>query len=447
MRKGIVIIFCMIFSCMFPGCQAEKQKEAQKISIEDCVIVYDSEDYMSRRYAHRVYETVRELTKIELKCFDKNSEDIEGIKITVTENDAQVAPGKAKIAVGSKEIKCVVGSYYGFEAVLQYISSIYDEKEGLYFETGEVWNGDYADYLTNIEASNAYAYTKSGDYRVMFYNVLWESQSQMGNEDKPGERNYLQARMIEEYMPDVIGVEERNKSKTDEAGDMNLNLLLALLGYEEVDVEVKNAILTNCTPIYYNPEAMTPLESGYLNYKNQSSSAGTTDKASKSITWAVFETNLNEKVIVAATHMCTQDDAIGAKQAKEALEILDGLVAKYNAPVVLGGDFNAYTNEECYKYYTEKGGYEEVIAKCSEFASYLKAHHRYPMFLGFRDMPEFSRMYPITSGIVEDNSGSVDHILVNKSESFDLKVFGVVVDDLTLSASDHFPIFVDFSIN
>ena len=56
-------------------------------------------------------------------------------------------------------------------------------------------------------------------------------------------------------------------------------------------------------------------------------------------------------------------------------------------------------------------------------------------------------MYPpISDEIVKDFGTAVDHILLKNGDNIQLNVYGVVVDNCTLSGSDHFPAFIDFSV-
>ena len=50
---------------------------------------------------------------------------------------------------------------------------------------------------------------------------------------------------------------------------------------------------------------------------------------------------------------------------------------------------------------------------------------------------------------VYNSSDSVDHILIGNTEEGEISatVFGVVIDEITVASSDHFPIFLDFSIH
>ena len=53
-------------------------------------------------------------------------------------------------------------------------------------------------------------------------------------------------------------------------------------------------------------------------------------------------------------------------------------------------------------------------------------------------------MLPV-GGIGYDNQGqlSIDNIFLATGEA-DVRVYGCIADECTLSASDHFPIFIDF---
>ena len=124
------------------------------------------------------------------------------------------------------------------------------------------------------------------------------------------------------------------------------------------------------------------------------------------------------------------------------------LVEKYDCPVFLGGDFNGRIHHDFYSYLTEELDYvsmqDSAIAK--QFTSTTVTTHGYPC-------------YDKEIGIMTDGGGtvsqisnakdgdSIDKIFVSNYENASLEIFGVIADECSLSASDHLPMIVDFSIN
>ena len=86
----------------------------------------------------------------------------------------------------------------------------------------------------------------------------------------------------------------------------------------------------------------------------------------------------------------------------------------------------------------EKGGL------ATEYSSRLKSFHRpYADYDATLDL-----MWPSKDDDTrEEPSASVDHILLKNADTLTVRVFGIVADDYTMSSSDHYPVFADFSIN
>ena len=77
------------------------------------------------------------------------------------------------------------------------------------------------------------------------------------------------------------------------------------------------------------------------------------------------------------------------------------------------------------------------------YASQVMGHHTYPAY---------NEEAELTLPAENDNTGkygperSVDHIMLQNEEGVSVAVLGVVIDDCSMSGADHFPIFMDFSI-
>ncbi|MDY3303169.1 MAG: hypothetical protein SOW78_02660, partial [Clostridia bacterium] len=70
----------------------------------------------------------------------------------------------------------------------------------------------------------------------------------------------------------------------------------------------------------------------------------------------------------------------------------------------------------------------------------VRTNQTYPKF-----DPSLQIMKPVENNVITGRENSVDHITLYNHDSLSVRLFGIVVDDCTLSASDHLPIFMDFS--
>ena len=257
--------------------------------------------------------------------------------------------------------------------------------------------------------------------------------------------------------------------------DASLTLLGAATGEEHlgyVDASSKNKngatevnyggakyTFYNNTPLFYNTKTTRLIKSEYYWYKNQwdqltgmEHQNSAMDCGSKSATWGVFESiETGERYVVISTHMCTRSDYVRGLQARELVELIDHLKKTYQCPVLLGGDLNGNIGDANYDYFvSEAVGYRSLQDHklATVHTSGLRTSHGYPTF-----DEESGRMTPgenderkVSTVKQDKNQNSIDQILVTGHGSVTFGVFEVVVDDLTLSASDHFPIFTDFSI-
>lgn len=429
-----------------PGCQG-KGVGGKEVALEDCVIVYDGADYMSKRYASRLSQAIDKYAKCTIEAVLMEDATEEAMKIQITEFD-KLAPREVKLVVKDNTVDCQIGSYYGLDALLDYIQETYKAGNSLSFKNGFEWAGDSTEGLTKHEQAALYSDKREGDHRVMFYNVLWDSSNMIGT-DKAAERNILQAEMIGQYMPDVVGMQERNKTKSTGAGDNDFVILLDKYGYKELEVDLTgltnsgNTLGENCTPIFYRPEVVTPIEAGYLNYVNDHEPNNPDD--SKGINWCLFKNNKSgEQYLVVNTHMTFAKYPSGALQAQEADALIKNLLKKYNVPVFLGGDYNSKITQSTFMKYQELG-YKEAKDVASVFSSDVMGHHAYPSYWINVDNPKLNIM--MSAAETETDFGkSVDHIMLKNADNVEIKVYGVVVDDCTLSGGDHFPMFIDFSM-
>lgn len=444
-KSRLWTVLFMLTMLIMTVAACSKETPSEDVCLSDCKIVYDKSDYMSKRYAYRLYNKVKTLMGKTME-YTSDSAEIELGKTIVFKEDTSLEQGTARIDVKDNNITCLVNSYYGFEAILDYLDATYEKGTDYVLADGFSWEGSYLDTLEDSEASDVYAYNKTGDYRVMFNNVLWRASGNIAN-DKPGERNVLTVEMIKQYQPDVIGMQECDVTKRDEVKEQNMGLLMEELGYAEVQVTVDNAVGVNCTPIFYKTDTMIPVTGGYLNYKNQPYQETDKNQSSKSLTWCLFEAVNGDKFIVISTHLETRYSSVRYNQAEEASELIDALKEKYNVPIIFGGDYNTVTGSTTFQYLVNTAGYTDVTEIAEEFSSIVKPNHSYPQYKILKDITDFNGMHGLSGEVILNEGGmGVDHIVVENEESMQLSVYGVVVDDCTKAASDHLPTFIDFTI-
>lgn len=413
------------------------------VKFENMTIVYAPDNYMQHRLALVLQSALKSTTKCELKCEETATPPEEAI---VLQDDSSLGNGKWKLVVSGKRVTVSAADYYGFTGAASYLKASYDN--GYYGWTdGFTASGSYKDYLNDTTASTEYAFNRAGDIRVMLNNTLWNDGSgQYDYKDVPvNERNILQATMYAIYSPDVLGLQEFSIVKRDGSSygtAVALEQMIKDLGYAETisrDVENSYPKYKNCTPLFYNTKTTHLLESEYYWYADQAddSKCGDGDRASKSMTWGVFEDiATGQKYIVASTHLCTQDEAVRVKQANAAVAVIDALIEKYDCPAFIGGDFNSRYQTAPYQAFID-GGYADARYQ-AQTSTDLCTIHGYPKFDQTLGLMRPSTAY---------GSSPIDFIVTKNTSKTTINLFGVVADECSLSASDHLPLFVDFTIS
>ena len=413
--------------------------------------------------------------------------------------DGTIANGEWKLhKKGEADYEVHAADYYGFHAASVYFRKyiVESRKEGsgmpLYPDSTM---GSFRDegILKRAEESALYAFEHTSDIRVMFNNVLFY-------DPMPAQRDLYNAEFAAIYMPDVYGLQEVNYGRRGSRADGTGGVIaeLAKLGYvETLDSRVRNAYSTNetipgtdagptlgdeyagqlrpgygtggamkvtvgeetfftyynHTPLLYNPDTTIYIDGGYYWYKNQwdqrpgqNHENGSSDCGSKSATWGLFQDiETGAQYIVISTHMCTRSDYVRGLQGAEMVELINSLIDQYNVPVMLGGDYNGRITSQNYIKFVEGGLVNVQRDKlASIYTSPATSHHS--------PYPEYNGDYKLVVPGIGDTSGAtnvdnnIDHIMVKNHDTMDITVYGVVIDTMSITNADHFPIFMDFSI-
>lgn len=445
-------------------------------------ITYQQNDYIQKRMAIRLYEQIKMNTGVSLGLDPYNtSPDSSNLASIEILEDASLTNGDWRMTCDGNIIRVSAGDYNGFISAIRAFSDQLNDWNFYPVRSNDALDGSYLDMLTVHEEATRYAYTRTGEHRILFNNILFHN----GTGTRPnqpydvpvGERNRLQAAMVALYRPDVLALQEVANSKRAGAGEDNIITLLSELGYvETVDPRVENSKTVedggwgltgwkvtdengreyytsyNMDPLLYNTATTRCIESEYLWFRahqdaeNANANAG--EFATKASTWGVFESiATGEKYIVMSVHMTGASQGVQLLQTQEIAEKIEELVAKYHCPVFMGGDFNGNLGDANYTYLTGDGGYKSLQDDriATLHTSPTRTTHGYPRYdetLGI--MTDGGK--GIENAVMEENQNSIDQVYVKYLESTEIHVFGVIADECSLSASDHLPMLVDFSI-
>lgn len=186
-------------------------------AFEGSAVLYKSGNFIQKRMAYKISRVITEATGIEVP-FAKALPKRTAAKL-VMKDDKTLTKGDWKITVVGKTATFAAGSYYGYYGIAQFLGT--DAAEDFYaLADGYEKTGNFTDTvdLEPLKASNRYAYDKKGECRLMFYNVLFGHKATSWDGTRKfvlpaPDRNALQAEMIKQYMPDVLGCQEFNSTK------------------------------------------------------------------------------------------------------------------------------------------------------------------------------------------------------------------------------------------
>ena len=360
------------------------------------------------------------------KKVDKNAKKII-IGNTSYSSDVSVGEYEFGLDVKAGDLRLYADSIEGYYSLFDYLASNQLTQKDVVLEEGLT--------VTKSVDTNKIStkINKLGDVRVLINNILGNCDN---NKYPVIYRTRSVTELIASYAPDVVGLQEC--SPTSRSCD--IVGIFKTYGYEEVSVNPTNSKKSNYTPLFYNPKTVKVIEGGYVYYYGTLNDSG-----SKSITWAVFEVlSSGKRFAVCSTHFFYQSADLGGdagrvENAKTLVKTVKDIVAKYNVPVIAGGDLNTRTTTSAFNELTSNGlvNIQPIAKKAANSAT----HHTYPEF--HADLGYYSTYVPPTANVYA--SKAIDHALVYNKGSLTFELFDIVTENFALMSSDHCPLVIDFT--
>ena len=383
-----------------------------------------------------------------------STESTDGASEVVIRESVDMEVGRFSVqTVGSKLI-VTAADMFGFSAAADYLAEVVfaDGKPEIPSPVSFVGKFD-KEMLSQKTATN----------RVIFHNVWFH--------DHPPEchtfygvmgAGYLVAEVMA-YRPDVVGFNEilsTWRRKTDLVDAMKA------IGYEEALPENCDEKMMN--PLFYNTKAVRLLECRFASYGTpvRDENGYASDKITgkyyapsdnnvwKSAVAGVFEVLESGKRFVACcTHLEAnsyiktkqpeEGDPARAEQVRETLvPLLNGLCEKYDAPAVVGGDYNSSHQRAACKE-LEKAGFVNTFFAAEDKKEFCSCHG-YPIYcaelntyVGF-DCPWADKEKPL------GYDHSIDQMFAKGA--LVPKTYRTITAKPTLYASDHSPVMLDFDL-
>ena len=328
------------------------------------------------------------------------------------------------VAAEDGKLQLLAGNMRGYEALDAYVrQELLRAGSGADYvlADGFVHNGSPAN---SLDDGTLLSEERSGDLRVMFYNVYGYN-----NSGPVSLRQELQLELFRLYQPDVLGMQEYSP-----AYHSSFTSMLNGIGYQQVAV---SAGTSNYTPLFYRADRLEVVESGYLRY------AGPNDGNSKSVTWAVFRVRESgERFIAMSTHFMWNQPGIDANSARisnaqELLELIGGLRARYSGvPLIFGGDLNCRSGSDPMRMLLN-GGMLNARDE-AERKNDSNGYHSYSTY------DTANQVYTQIPAVTGNYSTAIDHALVTPGTS--VRVFTSLISPYTLYSSDHMPVLVELAL-
>lgn len=392
-------------------------------------IVYSADDiYAAEVFAKRLSESIR----------SKSGYSIKVVSDKTAKGENEIVIGNTNRGTPSAKENCFAINY---DSGTLYMSSPYSEGYNsllTYFVSNIlIKNRDLIiDKSVNVEKDLSLVFSDGSEnmlsktgIRVIFNNV-WS-----GNESTaPAKLRAKQlADVYKDYSPDVIGLQEYSGAVKTELASR-----LKKMGYVEISYSESNKKgIDPRTPVFYDPNTLNVVASGFWRYGDESGDV------SKSIGWAVFEEKASgQKFIIGSTHFYWTSDALGQASriinANELCELMSSLSAKYDAPVIIGGDYNCNINSDPLAILKNNNFVEAhtIAAKAEKGGT----HHSYPIF---DTTNGFATSYYPASGTY---ATAIDHIYLFNEQKLNVHLYDVIEDYFALASSDHCPLLTDFSL-
>lgn len=287
-----------------------------------------------------------------------------------------------------------------------------------------------------------YKIARSADIRILDDNI-WDYSldtippkwKEMGEDPRDFVRAPQFARLVTDYMPDVLTLQEYSSHMHDE--------LYPRINKDGYVIAWKSGEDWNNTPIFYHENTMEPLYVKFHKY----TPAQWCNRGTKSFTSIVLKRKSDGGVFsVINTHLWWKSDRMQpgstmarASQLRLIMAEAEIIRAKFGEiPVFVVGDMNCEENTVPLQQLIQ-GGYVPCYKVAVEYGDNNNGHHICGPNDGFSK--KSTRVSPDREG------GAIDHcLLLDTAGKTQVIVFDCIMDEYIVKLTDHYPLLVDFKL-
>lgn len=320
------------------------------------------------------------------------------------------------------------GESFGLQYCIKYLIDVYFGFGSSVPENLSASGSMYGHQIYNIE--------NGGDIRIMSNNV-WDCNSNkpaweaLGEDCSAKTRSVGLAATYMAYAPDVICLQEMSINMI---GFIRKHLKDNGFSYDLLTYTVGNDADNTC--ILYRTDTLKLLDKGHHEYTYGNNGG------SKSYTWGYFEQKSTGKKFAAlSTHMWYKSESAEPgsnkhreNQAAEIVAEMDKVIAKYDCPVFIMGDFNTRTDSAAFKVFLD-GGFKNTYGLASVFADNHRGRHTCN-----------NDGFALESAPGTYAGEAIDHILLKNGGDTKIYVFDHARPYFYIKLSDHYPVFVDATL-
>jgi endonuclease/exonuclease/phosphatase family metal-dependent hydrolase len=283
---------------------------------------------------------------------------------------------------------------------------------------------------------------KSADVRILDDNI-WDYSldtipakwKEIGEDPRDFVRAPQFARLITDYMPDVLTLQEYSSHMHDE--------LYPRIAKEGYVIAWESGEDWNNTPVFYYEKTMEPLYVKYHKYTPEQ----WCNRGTKSFTSIVLKRKSDGGVFsVINTHLWWKSDSVQpgstmarASQLRLIMAEAEIIRAKFgNIPVFVVGDMNCEENTVPLQQLIQSG-YAPCYKIATEYGDDHNGHHICAPNDGYSKKSR--RKGP------DRETGAIDHCLLLDTEGkTQVIVFDCIMEEYTVKLTDHYPLLVDFKL-
>lgn len=287
-----------------------------------------------------------------------------------------------------------------------------------------------------------YKIAESADVRILDDNI-WDYSldtippkwKEIGEDPRDFVRAPQFARLITDYMPDVLTLQEYSSHMHDE--------LYPRISKEGYVIAWESGEDWNNTPVFYYEKTMEPLYVKYHKYTPEQ----WCNRGTKSFTSIVLKRKSDGKVFsVINTHLWWKSDHVqpGSTMARAAqLRLImaeaEIIRAKFgNIPLFVVGDMNCEENTVPLQQLIQ-AGYAPCYKIATKYGDNNNGHHICGPHDGYSKQSR--RKGP------DRETGAIDHwLLLDTEGKAQVVVFDCIMEEYTVRLTDHYPLLVDFKL-